>query len=264
MKKVCCLILSAVMLLSLSACGKSKEAAKVDDLILSIGEVSLESNEAIVAAEDAYNTLTDKDKADVEHYSDLKEAKSEFENILYTSIADDLSEMNAQCNELSSAVLQVWDNVGPEYFTTVYIAILRFEDENSLEEMKQKAQKPYDWFKHILTAGMGLNRDEYESVDINDDVTIDEIVEQCIHITRNYWNVNDTNEKLNTQVSEYIKSCKEEWPDKSDLLREWYLESSLYADSVLNPSGSYASYSQNRFEYIEEMKRFQKEANSFN
>lgn len=111
---------------------------------------------------------------------------------------------------------------------------------------------------------MGLNKDEYESVDIDDDVTIAEIVEQCIHISQNYWNVNDTNEKLNTQVSEYIKSCKEEWPDKADLLREWYLESSLYADSVLNPSGSYASYSQNRLEFIEEMKRFQKEANSFN
>lgn len=264
MKKAVCLIFSIMMLLALSACGKSKEAARVDDLILSIGEVSLESNEAIGAAEDAYNALTDKDKADVEHYSDLEEAKSEFENILYTSIADDLSKMNGQCNELSSAVLQIWDNVGPDYFTTVYITILKFEDGTSLEEMKQKAQKPYDWFINILTAGMGLNKDEYESVDIDDDVTIAEIVEQCIHISQNYWNVNDTNEKLNTQVSEHIKSCKEEWPDKADLLREWYLESSLYADSVLNPSGSYASYSQNRLEFIEEMKRFQKEANSFN
>jgi len=91
MKKAVCLIFSIMMLLALSACGKSKEAARVDDLILSIGEVSLESNEAIGAAEDAYNALTDKDKADVEHYSDLEEAKSEFENILYTSIADDLS-----------------------------------------------------------------------------------------------------------------------------------------------------------------------------
>ena len=67
-----------------------------------------------------------------------------FENILYTSIADDLSKMNGQCNELSSAVLQIWDNVGPDYFTTVYITILKFEDGTSLEEMKQKAQKPYD------------------------------------------------------------------------------------------------------------------------
>ena len=52
--------------------------------------------------------------------------------------------MNGQCNELSSAVLQIWDNVGPDYFTTVYITILKFEDGTSLEEMKQKAQKPYD------------------------------------------------------------------------------------------------------------------------
>ena len=54
-----------------------KEAAQVDDLILSIGKVSLESDEAIVAAEEAYNALLDKDKADVEHYPELKEAKLE-------------------------------------------------------------------------------------------------------------------------------------------------------------------------------------------
>lgn len=54
-----------------------KEAAQVDDLIISIGKVSLESDEAIIAAEEAYNALLDKDKADVEHYPELKEAKLE-------------------------------------------------------------------------------------------------------------------------------------------------------------------------------------------
>ena len=96
MKKAVCLIFSIMMLLALSACGKSKEAARVDDLILSIGEVSLESNEAIGAAEDAYNALTDKDKADVEHYSDLEEAKSEFEKMLI-----DLTQHATRCSDSS-------------------------------------------------------------------------------------------------------------------------------------------------------------------
>ena len=77
MKKVLCIAFSVMMILVLSACGKSEEAAQVDDLILSIGEVGLESDEAIIAAEDAYNALLDKDKADVEHYPELKEANLE-------------------------------------------------------------------------------------------------------------------------------------------------------------------------------------------
>ncbi len=84
MKKVLCIAFSVMMILVLSACGTSKEAAQVDDLILSIGEVGLESDEAIIAAEDAYNALLDKDKADVEHYLELKEAKLAFENKLYS------------------------------------------------------------------------------------------------------------------------------------------------------------------------------------
>lgn len=47
MKKIIALMLCAVVLLSLCACGKSKEAQNVDDLILAIGEVSIDSAEKI-------------------------------------------------------------------------------------------------------------------------------------------------------------------------------------------------------------------------
>ncbi len=178
-------------------------------------------------------------------------------------IVDDLTRMNAECNELSSVVLRVWDNVGAEYFGTTYIAILRFFDENSLEQMKQQSQNSRNWWVSVSVAGLGLDKDAYDSVDIDDDATINEIVEQCIYISTNYRDVSATNKELKTKVSNYIKIFEEANQDKANLLHDWYLESSLYADSVLDPSGSYASNAQNRLEYIEKMKRFQKEANSF-
>lgn len=74
MKKIIALMLCAVVLLSLCACGKSKEAQNVDDLILAIGEVSIDSAEKIAVAEEAYNALSDKDKSKVENFSVLNDA----------------------------------------------------------------------------------------------------------------------------------------------------------------------------------------------
>ena len=57
MKRMIAICLCSILLLSLCACGKSKEAQAVDDLILAIGEVSLESENAIENAESAYLAL---------------------------------------------------------------------------------------------------------------------------------------------------------------------------------------------------------------
>ena len=69
MKKTIALLLSIILLLSLCACGKSKEAQAVDDLIIAIGEVSIDSAEEIESAENAYNALSEKDKKNVENYT---------------------------------------------------------------------------------------------------------------------------------------------------------------------------------------------------
>ena len=81
MKRIAAMFLCAIMLLSLCACGKSKEAQAVDDLILSIGEVSLDSAEKIETAESAYATLSDKDKEKIESYSVLKTARETFDDL---------------------------------------------------------------------------------------------------------------------------------------------------------------------------------------
>ena len=81
MKKVFSCILVIVMCFSLCACGKTAEAEKADELILAIGEVNADSEESIVVAEAYYNTLTEKQKAQVENYDILLQAIEQFENL---------------------------------------------------------------------------------------------------------------------------------------------------------------------------------------
>ena len=74
MKKLIVAILLICICLNLCACGKSEEAQNVDDLILSIGEVTLGSSITISNAREEYERLSDKQKQQVENYHILEDA----------------------------------------------------------------------------------------------------------------------------------------------------------------------------------------------
>ena len=63
MKKIISLVLALVLCLCLCACGKSDAHVAFENLVNQIGTVSLESEEAITAAEEAYKALSEEDKS---------------------------------------------------------------------------------------------------------------------------------------------------------------------------------------------------------
>lgn len=75
-KKVCCFLLLLSMVLMLAACG---EVGKVEKQIDALGNISLESNDAINAAQEAFDALSDEDKAKVENVTVLEEAHKQYE-----------------------------------------------------------------------------------------------------------------------------------------------------------------------------------------
>ena len=81
MKKAVSLLLALVMCLSLCACGKSKEVKAVEEMIAAIGEVSLESKDAITAAEEAFRALTSEEKEQAGNYFVLAESKDTLEEL---------------------------------------------------------------------------------------------------------------------------------------------------------------------------------------
>ena len=88
MKKILAFILALSLCLGLCACGgnsdpteptKSAEAQKADELILAIGEVSMENESAVLAAKAYYDTLTAEQKAQVENVSVLESAVADLD-----------------------------------------------------------------------------------------------------------------------------------------------------------------------------------------
>lgn len=83
MKKLIALLLASLMVLSLlTGCGASAEAKAADELINAIGDVTLESGDAIKAAEDAVAKLEQKDKDKLAGLSALEEARKTYDDLV--------------------------------------------------------------------------------------------------------------------------------------------------------------------------------------
>ena len=78
MKKAISLLLALALCLSLTACGKSEAVKSVEAMIDALGEITLESIDAIRSAEDAYNALTEDEQKKVGNYKTLTEARDAY------------------------------------------------------------------------------------------------------------------------------------------------------------------------------------------
>lgn len=83
-------LIAVMMVLSLSGCGQSEAAKAVDDQIAAIGEVSLDSEDAIAAAESALAALSEEDQKQVKNEEKLTEARSSYEGLVNQSKADEV------------------------------------------------------------------------------------------------------------------------------------------------------------------------------
>ena len=95
MKRVFCFFLCVVLCFSLCAC-KSKETKAAEAAIEAIGEVTLDSEELIVTAEDMYNALTPEDQEQVENYDLLLEARETYDTLCVEkveSLIDEIGEV---------------------------------------------------------------------------------------------------------------------------------------------------------------------------
>ncbi len=91
MKKIFAYFLAAALLLSATACGGKSEAAKsADEQIAAIGEVTLDSEPQISAAEEAVAALAEQDRQQLEHLDTLTDARAAYEALLLDAAAAEI------------------------------------------------------------------------------------------------------------------------------------------------------------------------------
>ena len=82
MKKIVSLLLVLAICFTLNGCGGQSEAAKaLDEKILTLGEITIESKELLEEVEAEYASLTDKEKKSIENIQVLKDARQKYDAI---------------------------------------------------------------------------------------------------------------------------------------------------------------------------------------
>ncbi len=108
MKKILLWVLAAAMMLSLAACGKSEAAKAVDDQIAAIGEVTLESEDAISEAEAAVDALADEDREQLDNVDKLEQARADYEALV---LAGKVSEVEDAIAAIGAVTLESADAI---------------------------------------------------------------------------------------------------------------------------------------------------------
>ena len=99
MKRLIYFILVCVLCLSLCACGKSEAVKNVEAMIDTLVEITLESIDAIHAAENAFNALTEDEQKQVRNQKNLTKAKDAYYEL-------------ALVGEWAELYIDVWDIEG--------------------------------------------------------------------------------------------------------------------------------------------------------
>lgn len=263
MKKVITLVLCAVMLLTLCACGKSKEAQNVDNLILAIGEVSIDSAEKIAVAEEAYDALSDKDKSKVENYSILNDAeaslrKMQFNNE-YADLVERLKSLNHKSQKVYDTTYQLWINSAGA-FDTNFQCVRMLQSEEGVNFWREELGKS-SFNSVVLCARCAVTGEEL-TLDVSDEEK-EAVIEKCIEYNTFNNSVQDESKQLDEDVDAFGKKYGSDFSEEFGNLSDWCIESSLYVEFTMTPSGTMSNYANRNREYDEKLSRFQKIAKSY-
>lgn len=101
MKKLALWGTAVILSFALTGCGKDAAAQKVQDDINSIGEVTLDDESLIEETYETYNTLTDKQKNQVDNYADLLAAKDKIDELKTEANENEIKRIVGEWNGLA-------------------------------------------------------------------------------------------------------------------------------------------------------------------
>ena len=137
MKKIIPLLLIlTVLLTAFSGCKKSEEVKQCEELISQLGDITLDSLEAIEKAEKAYGMLSGEDKGDVKNFNKLTEARKEYNGLKSFSDA---------VNEFTTLI----DRVFRDYSVTADAVCTAFDELNA--KLEQAPKKSADKYNSLYT-----------------------------------------------------------------------------------------------------------------
>lgn len=231
MKRAISFLLAVIMCMSLVGCGKSKAAKEAEAAIDAIGEVTLDSGEAIAYAEKLYGILTDDEKADVENRLTLVDAKEAYAELQGKVIYDNALKSYEKLNEVAALCVDGMDDIYGAWYFGIYEAddakysfyskfaaetphITKEELENSAKIMGYSESSVRNSWQNCVTVAQGaiILRGDYD--------TITEKMAEAENILQ----------ELTNSYDDYTYYPR---------LKEYYAAVSSYVEFFTSPTGSF-------------------------
>lgn len=232
MKRYFSLFLAIVMCLSLTACGKSEAVKAAEEAISAIGEVTVDSGDAIANAEKYYNILTDDEKADVENRMELVEARETFEQVRSEVVYKNAKEAYEKLKAVAELCVSGMDDIYGAWYFGIYNA-----DDAYNDSFYYEMSKDVPGFNAIELEEAGNALCVKVSTAKKDWQYSLYIVEAAITARGDY----DTITANMADAEKVLQALTEEYDDYTyyPKLKDYYASIKSYVEFFTSPSGSF-------------------------
>lgn len=232
MKKTIALILGFAMCVLLCACGKSEAVKAAEEAISAIGEVTVDSGEAIANAEKMYGILTDPEKAEVENRLALVDAQEEFDALKGEIIYENAKDAYEKLKNVAELCVNGMDSIYGAWYFGIYEADDAW-DSLFYYEMSLEVSGFTDTELEEAANALGIKVSTAKS-DWNYCMWI---VEEAISARGDYTTISTYME----DAEKVLQELTEEYDDYAyyPKLKDYYAATKSYVEFFTSPSGSF-------------------------
>ena len=175
-KIIAMLLVMAAVVTCLVSCGKSDAVKAVDEKIAAIGEITLEKENLIIEAEEAFALLTDEDKKDADE-KELKTAREDFDALkAFSGKADSAVRLYKKAlteyGTAKATITETYDALSQE------LASCKKELKAEYEKIFEAVKAKNDEYENIAAEAVASAKayvDYFKSINADKTVTIKEI-----------------------------------------------------------------------------------------
>lgn len=232
MKKIIAILLVMTVMFSFASCGKSKAVKSAEEAIAAIGEVSINSGDAIASAEKLYNILTDGEKAKVENRLTLVEAQETFAEVRASASYENAKQAYEKLKEVASLCVDGMDSIYGAWYFGIY-----------------KADDAYSslFFSSMSYEVPGLSSKELEAAAKKLGISASSAMkswQKCLWIAEKAIEMRGDYDTISANMAEAEKTLQlltDEYEDYTyyPKLKEYYASIASYVEFYKNPTGSF-------------------------
>lgn len=229
-----------------SGCGKSKAVSAAEDAIKAIGEISIDSGEAIANAEKLYGILTDSEKSNVKNRLELVDAREAFDKLQGEMVYENAKKAYEKLNDVADLCIKGMDDIYGAWYFGIYKAsdstTSNVFDNMAKETPHLSSQDLKDGADYYGKLVGGLGYDMMAKIMVS--TKTEGSWQYCLYAAESAITLKGDYDTINSEMDEAQNILQELTTTYDDYtyypkLKDYYSAVSSYVEFFKSPSGSF-------------------------